>query len=119
MTDDWQEACVTYNPCRHSGEPCAGRTRITAAQVVEAVAGGYAYDYTDPENFDLTRRQVLVCCAWAVDNGPPRNFKGKHRTRLNKIAKAWAPWLEEHFDALWSTKTDPDTIPYPPKVETA
>lgn len=108
-------AFVSYDPGMQSGEVCVGHTRIPALQVAEAVAGGFGDEYIG-EDYGLTRREVLVCCAFVVDYSPPRAFKRAARARWKRMAEAWDEWQAEWWEALWSSKVDVEQVPFPPPV---
>jgi uncharacterized protein (DUF433 family) len=81
------EAYVWVSPGRQAGQPCVGGTRIPTEMVA-----GYVWEGLWGElgpGYELTDRQVLVCCWYEAEFGDK-----KWRDR-------WGPWANYASPILW------------------
>ncbi len=99
------EPIITCDPRRQFGRPCVEGTRIPADAVAGCVFGGDSVDEV-ADDYGIARIQVLWCCAWWVQEGHLKPYRGERR-------KLWAAWTEHAFRVLggWdkgSVLCDPD-----------
>lgn len=79
---------VWIAPCRKSGQPCVGGTRLSVMIVAEYVWGGDTVEHVARE-YSITRVQALVAC-WYVASYGSRSWR-----------KRWGAWARDAFPSLW------------------
>lgn len=102
MTDDPNDY-VWIAPCRKSGQPCVGGTRLPVSIVAEYIWGGDPVDHVARE-YSITPVQALVAC-W---------YTGKFGSRTWK--KRWSTWADIAHPFLWDRERQAQ-CPSPPSTE--
>jgi uncharacterized protein (DUF433 family) len=63
---DWRKI-ITFEPGKHSGQPCIRGMRITVGDVLEYLASGMSEDEILADFPELTREDILACLAYAAE----------------------------------------------------